>query len=270
MFCICSDVCAKISDMQLSLLPDERARRLLLVDKRLRHHHGLPPKHLLLDPVSQLVMAMIGGLTHGDVSLGCYTRLRDHFLCWENLRDAPVAEIHSLIRPVEISEKKAPKLKAALQFVAASQGRLSLDFLAEMPADAAIIWLEKLDGVGRKTSAAVLNFSTLRKAVLVVDTHHLRVAARLGLISRKASIEKAYNTLMPLLPEHWGADDMDNHHQLLKLHGQTLCRPAVPKCGCCPVREVCSYFRNARRARSGPTTSQSNQSVAPLRHLRLT
>ncbi|WP_371933298.1 endonuclease III domain-containing protein [Ruegeria discodermiae] len=212
---------------------------------------------------------MIGGLTHGDVSLGCYTRLRDHIRCWEDLRDAPVAEIHELIRSVEIPEKKAPRLKAALQFVSASQGSLSLDFLGEMPADAAIIRLEKLDGIGRKTSAAVLKFSTLRKAVLLVDTHLLRVAARLGLISRKASIEKAYDTLMPLLPGQWEADDMDNHHQLIKLHGQTLCRPAVPKCGCCPVREVCSCFRSARRSRSGSRPIQSDRPVAPLRHPRL-
>ncbi|WP_372573559.1 endonuclease III domain-containing protein [Ruegeria jejuensis] len=197
-------------------------------------------------------------------------RLRDHFCCWEDLRDAPVAEIHEMIRAVEISERKAPRLKAALQFVTASQGGLSLDFLAEMPADAAIIWLEKLEGVGRKTSAAVLNFSTLRKAVLVVDTHHLRVAARLGLISRKANIEKAYDTLMRLLPGHWGANEMDDHHQLIKLHGQTLCRPMVPKCGCCPVREVCSYSRNARRSRSVSRVTRSNRSAAPLRRSRPT
>ena len=43
-------------------------------------------------------------------------------------------------------------------------------------------WLERLPGVGPKTSAAVLLFSRLRMPAMPVDSHHHRVAARLGLI----------------------------------------------------------------------------------------
>ncbi|MEX0351028.1 MAG: endonuclease III [Paracoccaceae bacterium] len=237
--------------MQLSLLPDDRRHRVLLVDTRLRRYFGTPEQHLLLDPVSQLVMAMIGGVTHEEVSLAAYGRLRKRFRRWEGLRDAPVAEIRDLIRAVNYPEKKAPRLKAALQFVTASEGTLSLDFLNEKPADAAIAWLEQIDGIGRKTSAAVLNFSTLRKPVLVIDTHHQRVAKRLGLVSRKADLAKAYDMLMPLLPSEWGADEMDDHHQLIMLHGQRLCRPSSPSCGTCPLRDMCRYCRQARRSRPG-------------------
>lgn len=233
--------------MQLTLFPDERASRLLFIHQRLHRCYGPPGPFWEMDPVSQLVMGLIGGRTRGQVSAEVFLRLKRHFADWESLRDAPERQIHTLIAPVTFAEVKAPRLKAALGQLTAERGRLTLDFLAAMSVSASLAWLERLPGVGRKTAATVLNFSTLRKPVLVIDTHHLRVARRLGLVGRRATIEQAYGLLAPLLPADWTAASIDIHHQLLKLHGQRLCRPRRPACGVCVLRDLCAFGSEVTR-----------------------
>ena len=107
---------------------------------------------------------------------------------------------------------------------------------------------ERLPGAGRKVSAATLNFSTLRMRALVVDTHHLRVVRNLGLTRPHATYEEAYRRLMPRLPAQWGAAELDDHHQLMKALGQTICRPESPRCGACPLQDLCPTGRQVAAA----------------------
>ncbi|WP_195818335.1 endonuclease III domain-containing protein [Roseobacter sp. MH60115] len=202
---------------------------------------------MLLDPVSQLVMGLIGGKTRGDISTSVFRALKGRFRDWESLRDAPVQEIRHLIAPVTFAEVKARRLKSALQMVTASQGALTLDLLKPMSVSASLNWLEKLPGVGRKTAATVLNFSTLRKPALVIDTHHLRVARRLGLIRQRAGTVEAFEQLSPLLPQQWGAPNVDSHHQLIKRHGQRQCPTRWPTCHGCCLADLCDTYRATRR-----------------------
>ncbi len=231
--------------MQLLLMPDERTDRLVAIHRRLFCCFGQPGSYFLLDPVSQLVMGLVGGRTRGDVSAAAFLRLRKRFADWESLRDAPAAEIRRFIFDVTFSEVKAPKLKEALQAITASQNALTLDFLRTFSVNSALGWLEQLPGVGRKTAATVLNFSTLRKPALVLDTHHLRVLRRLGLIGQRDSTEEVYERLVPLLPNSWNAKDIDDHHQLVKMLGQRLCRSTQPVCSLCPLRDICMNGRAA-------------------------
>ncbi|WP_170409868.1 endonuclease III domain-containing protein [Ruegeria atlantica] len=225
--------------MQLLLMPDERTNRLITIHRRLFCCFGQPRLYFLLDPVSQLVMGLIGGKTRGEVSAAAFLRLRQRFVDWERLRDAPATEIRYLISDVTFCDVKARRLKEALQAITACQSALTLDFLGAFSVSSALYWLEQLPGVGRKTAATVLNFSTLRKPALVLDTHHLRVLKRLGLIGQCDSTVEAYDRLVPLLPHDWNAGDFDDHHQLVKMLGQRLCRPIRPVCSLCPIRDLC-------------------------------
>lgn len=226
--------------MQLVLIPDDRTDCLNVIHGRLLRHFGRPGPFLRLDPVSQLVMGLIGGRTRGQVSAAAFLRLRGRFTDWESLRDAPVTEIRDIISDVTFSEVKALRLKAALRAATLYRGTLTLDFLEAFSVHSALAWLERLPGVGRKTAATVLNFSTLRKPALVIDTHHLRILRRLGLVGQRDNIARAYDQLAPLLPKDWSAGDIDDHHQLMKLLGQRLCRPTEPACCICPLCDICS------------------------------
>ena len=225
--------------MQLAL-PIIADRPLLVeIDRRLRMRFGMPNACLRPDPVTQLVQGMLGGRTHEMVTLQTLRVLCRRFWPWERLRDAAPAEIHEIIHPVTFSQPKAIRIKAALQSLTAKRGALTLDFLARWAVEDALLWLEGLPGVGRKTSAATLNFSGLRMRALVIDTHHLRVLQRLRVIDTRADARHAYDRVMPSLPADWDAEALDIHHQLIKQLGQTICHAKQPDCARCPLHDLC-------------------------------
>ena len=133
----------------------------------------------------------------------------------------------------------APQIKAALVAITRAHGRLTLDPLAAMAADRALARLERLPGVGRKVAAGTLDFSTLRKPVLVIDSHQLRILKRLRLVGPRANIAKAHDTIAPAMPPRWIAADLDEHHQLMKALGRSICRNPSPLCHRCPIKDLC-------------------------------
>ena len=225
--------------MQLLLPLNSEAALIADAHRRLLARFGRPGPFRHLDPVSQLIMGIIGGRTLGADSLRAFKALLGEFASWEALRDGPAAAVEAAIRPVTYGPAKARHLQRALRQVTVLRGRLELDFLGDWPVEPALAWLERLPGVGRKVSAATLNFSKLRRPALVIDTHHLRVLARLRLVGPRATIAMAYDHIVPRLPETWDAAELDDHHQLLKKLGQTYCHAGVPSCGGCPLRALC-------------------------------
>lgn len=225
--------------MQLLLLPDRRTTELSEIHQVLLDYFGGQGPFWRPDPVSQLVLSFLGSRTRGEVSLAAFERLLDRFGNWDAVREAPEMDILDCIGDVTYAEDKAIRLKATLQTIRYANGHLSLQCLSDLSAAQAMNWLRRLPGVGAKVAAATLNFSTLRKAVMVIDTHHLRVLQRFGIAGQKADIDHAFELIMPMLPAQWGADEMDEHHALVKKLGQTLCRHQAAACSQCPIRRNC-------------------------------
>jgi endonuclease-3 len=217
-----------------------------------------------LDPVSQLVRSILGSRTLDDVSTGAANALRARFGSWEAVRDAPLPKVRWIVRPVQYHEAKALWLQSALYTITVRRGALDLAFLAGWRVDEARAWLETLAGVGPKVSASVLNFSTLWMRALVVDSHHHRVARRLGLLPAGVEDGKAiHRILASQIPVDWDAATVEMHHCLMKLHGQVCCRKHSPRCADCPLTEECmavsgTSFNAAkpRPRRSSPSSTQ--------------
>ena len=163
------------------------------VHERLCKVYGCPiPYFHSLDPMSELVSSLLSHRTRNADSGRAFKQLRAAFPTWEAVIDAPTAEVESTISPATWPELKAPRIQQILRQIRDERGDLSLDFLKDLSVPEARAWLEKLPGVGPKTSAAVLSFSVLRMAALPVDSHHHRVAERLALIPQKTSLDKAH------------------------------------------------------------------------------
>ncbi len=225
--------------MQLPLNFDGRAATVLEIHRRLAARFGPQGPFRQLSPVSQLAMGMIGGRTRSETSRAAFEALTRRYTAWSAVRDAPAADIRDRIRAVTFAGVKATRLKAALSAISKDGGEPTLKGLKPLPTEEAITRLERLPGVGRKIAAATLNFSTLRKRALVIDTHHLRILRRLKLVGTKANFAQAYDSIAPSLPSAWTASDFDEHHQLMKKLGQTICRSGVPVCRRCPIRMLC-------------------------------
>ena len=236
--------------------PDTDALRekALVVHDRLCEAYGCPIAYFSdKDPLSELVSALLSHRTKNADSGRAYTQLRERFPTWEAVRDAPPEAVEEAIAPCTWPEQKAPRLQAVLREITASgPDGLSLDWLADRPAAEARRWLEGIKGVGPKTSAAVLLFSRLRIPALPVDSHHHRVAQRLGLIPASMAVGPAHDALAALLPPDWDAQTIYDDHEALMLHGQRCCYWKNPACARCPVYDLCVWEGKGVRPASGP------------------
>lgn len=223
--------------------------RLEEIHRRLREFYGQPPEREVWDPLKQFIYSLLSSRTKTEVTFEVVAELERRFGSWETLRDAPVAEIEDAIRPVTFPEQKAVNLKKALQQITERCSVLSLDFLKGYKTEKIRAWLERFDGVGSKTSGAVVNFSSLRRRAMCVDSHHLRVTERLGLVPKNAGAQETEKRLMEMAPAEWSPLMLDEHHTLIKIHGQRTCTVHHPRCSACPLLDVCSGGQATGRPR---------------------
>jgi endonuclease III len=234
---------------RLQAIDDDGLReRVLEIHARLCAAYGCPVAFFHdFDPLSELVSALLSHRTKNRDSGVAFRRLRERFADWQSVRDADVSEVEDAISNVTWPEQKAPRIQQVLRRITELRGELSLDFLAELSVPDARAWLESLPGVGPKSSAATLLFSRLRMPALPVDSHHHRVASRLGLIPDRTAVGPSHAMLEALLPEEWDAQLVYDHHEVMMFHGQRCCFWRAPECERCPLLDLCPTGRARTR-----------------------
>jgi endonuclease-3 len=179
------------------------------------------------------VSSLLSHRTRNADSGRAFRSLKATFANWEAVRDAPIELVEAAIQASTWPEQKAPRIQAILRAITQKHGALSLDFLAGMPVAEARAWLEAISGIGPKTSAAVLLFSTLRMPAMPVDSHHHRVAIRLGIILASVPVGRSHALLKAMLPKAWDAQGLYDYHEVMMFHGQRCCSFAKPACERC-------------------------------------
>jgi endonuclease III len=209
------------------------ARRVRAIRLRLREGYGIPTMAPHGDGVGELVLTVLSQSTNDRNRDVAFLRLRERFASWEQVRDAPEAEVEEAIRPGGISRVKSARIQAILRAIG---DPLDLGPLAAAPAPVpeAQAALCALPGVGRKTAACVLLFAYGRRDV-PVDTHVSRVATRLGLLRPKAPFDELHDAMLALTPR--GAE-LELHVNLLR-HGRRTCVAQRPRCGECLLARMC-------------------------------
>lgn len=237
---------------------DELMAKALRVHEALCQEYNCPISYFhTLDPLSELVSSLLSHRTKNADSARAFRQLRERFPDWPQVLEAPVEQIQAALSSCTWPEQKAPRLQQVLAAIQSERGSLdenSLDFLSELPVEAARAWLEKLPGVGPKTSAAVLCFSRIRGRALPVDSHHHRVAARLGLIPESLAVGPSHRVLEAQLPPDWSAQEVYDNHEVLMLHGQKCCYFRSPACARCVVRGECLFYARNVRPAAGTST----------------
>jgi endonuclease-3 len=141
---------------------------------------------------------------------------------------ADVADVESCIHSVGFFRTKARHLvETSRMLVERHDGKVpdTMEALLELP------------GVGRKTANLVIS-ACFGKPGIIVDTHVMRVAFRLGIHGRKdpGEIEKRIAEALP--PE-----DHTAFSHALNRHGKFTCTSRNPACakesGYCPVLKLC-------------------------------
>jgi endonuclease-3 len=93
--------------------------------------------------------------------------------------------------------------------------------------------LVSLPGVGRKTANVILG-NVYKVPGIVVDTHMLRIARRLG-FTVQTDAEKVERDVMAILPE----SEWINFSHFIPWHGRRCCTARAPQCETCPVAPDC-------------------------------
>ena len=209
-------------------------RRARTVLNRLRKRYGdlLPPRRS--DPLDELILTVLSQHTSDINAERAFDALRAAFPSWGAVVRAPTRAVADAIRSGGLADTKAPRLQAILREVEERHGAFDLSHLAELPDDRARSELMSLPGVGPKTAAVVLSFSLGRDA-MPVDTHVHRVTRRLGLVPAKVSAERADRLLHQLVPEGLRTP---LHVALIRL-GREICKAPTPRCGICPLNDIC-------------------------------
>jgi len=142
----------------------------------------------------------------------------------EKLGTLSQPELEELIQDCGLFRSKAKNLLGMCR-------SLIDDYHSEIPQT--LKELMSLPGVGRKTADVMLSVA-FGKPAIAVDTHVFRVSHRLGLSDGKdpLAVEKDLQKLIP--KAKWG----EAHHWLI-WHGRKVCRAPRPRCGECPVADLC-------------------------------
>lgn len=150
------------------------------------------------------------------------------FRRWPNadaLSQAPREEIEQVIQSTGFFRNKAKSLSGFATLLADKHG-------GDVPA--VMEELIALPGIGRKTANVVLGNAFGINEGVVVDTHVQRLSIRFGL-TRETDAVKVERALVPLFPrESW---TMLSH--LMIWHGRRICVARRPKCGICPLADIC-------------------------------
>ncbi len=152
-----------------------------------------------------------------------------------SLAQATFDEVFGYIRSISYPNNKAKHLVGMAQLLMAN-------FNGEVPNT--IEALVTLPGVGRKT-ANVIASVIWQQPTMAVDTHVFRVSRRIGLVPQTATTPLAVEKyLMKYIPK----EQVHKAHHWIILHGRYTCLARTPKCGECPVTDICMWYNKKNKA----------------------
>ncbi|MFH2115636.1 MAG: endonuclease III [Spirochaetota bacterium] len=147
----------------------------------------------------------------------------------QSMAIANIAELETLIRSTGFYHTKAANIVAASRMLMKSFGGRVPESIEE---------LVRLPGVGRKTANLVVS-ACFGKPGIVVDTHVLRIARRLGIAQTDDPARSERLIAASINPERWTA-----FSHALNRHGKFICTARKPKCPECVLKTDCPSADN--------------------------
>ena len=111
------------------------------------------------------------------------------------------------------------------------------EYHGEFPTD--IELLNALPGIGRSTAAAILS-SVYKQPHAILDGNVKRTLARSFAVDGWPGQKKVENQLWEYAQQHTPKNDTDKYNQAMMDMGAMVCTRSKPKCGLCPVENLCA------------------------------
>lgn len=228
-------------------MKDDKKRALEII-AILKKTHPAPKVMLNFTTPFELLVATILAAQSTDVKVNEVTaRLFKKYRSPEDFARADVHELEQDIHETGFFRQKARTIIAVSQEIVNKYGGRVPDTIEE---------LTKLPGVGRKTANVVL-VRAFNKPGIIVDTHMIRVAGRLGLVDEKLVRKKDADKIEMQLREIFPEEEWIPLSNVIVALGREICTARSPKHEICPVLHLCPTGQ--AETRRGVTNAASAQ-----------
>jgi len=214
-----------------------------LVDK-LEQHYGAPAPPPSTDPLELIIRENIAYLANDKRRAEAFDILKRTI---GTRPDQILAAQHSALAAIGkagiLPDVSAEKL-LIIGKIAHQEFQSDLGSVLRKPLPQAKKALRRFPGIGDPGAEKILLF-TRSYPLMALESNGLRVLCRVGFADEQKDYSATYRSIQDAvrgqLPKDY--DSLIRAHQLLREHGQELCKRSNPRCAECPLSNACNYNR---------------------------
>jgi endonuclease-3 len=219
------------------------------VMEELEKTHGKPKPPRFNGPLEMILWENVVYLTDDKQRKAAFEALRDEV----GLTAAKIlaASSNALLAVTRLAgilpDNQVEKLRCIAQIVQ-DEFAGDLDQVLKQPLAQAKRSLRKFPGIGEPGAEKILLFCGAYP-VLALESNGLRVLLRLGFGTEQRNYAASYRSAQQAVNSQLKADGgwLIRAHQLLRQHGQEICRRTCPLCEICPLTKVCRHYQGAQK-----------------------
>lgn len=208
--------------------------------------YGRPPRPRVTDPLGMILLENVAYLLSDERRAAAFAALQRRVgLTPSKILSAPPDALLEVARMGGMRPETRVERLLFIARVAQAEFGGDLRKALTLPPKQARKALKMFPGIGDPGAEKILLFSKT-EPVLALDSNGLRVLVRLGYgrpyKNYSAEYRSAQEAASEELPEECAA--RIRAFQLLRRHGQEICRRSQPLCTSCPLARVCAFYQN--------------------------
>lgn len=229
-----------------------RARKSFAkIIEELQDFYGKPEPPKVTDPLGLILLENVAYLVSDERREQAFNTLRERV----GLSPPEILTAHeeTLLEIARLGgmhpAARVEKLRRIAQ-IALQEFDGDLDRVLKQPLPRAKKALKKFPGIGDPGAEKVLLFSRTHP-ILALDSNGLRVLLRVGYGEERKSYSTTYRSAQEAVAGEMKKDIdwLIATHQLLRRHGQELCKATEPRCPRCPIKSSCRYYQQTFKKR---------------------
>jgi endonuclease III len=210
----------------------------------LQQQYGLPAPLPSTDPLELIIWENIAYLANDKRRAEAFATLKRSIGTHpEQILAAKQSALAAIGKAGILPDVSAEKLLAIAK-IAYEEFDSDLRSVLKKPLPQAKKALKEFPSIGDPAAEKILLF-TRSYPVFSLDSNGLRVLCRVGFAEEQKNYSATYRLVQDAIREQLPRDydSLIRAHQLLRQHGQELCKRSKPLCAKCPVKDACNYGR---------------------------
>lgn len=208
----------------------------------LASHSGEPRAPEVTTPLEMILWENVAYLADDDRRMQAFDLLAKSVgLQPEEILSASDAQLLAVAQYGILPQTTVDKLRK-IASIALADFPDGLGGVLELPNKLAMRALKKFPAIGEPAAEKILLF-TGTEPILALESNGLRVLQRIGFGAETGNYTADYRAVRADtasgIPK--SCPELIRAHQLLRRHGQQVCRRGVPRCGSCPLVKMCRY-----------------------------